>query len=83
MQSEYRSPEYGTLQTLVNKLFADETHVSQIDLIVRAEALDLCEDLREVCARVPAGTYTRRRLCDQLNSTLVAHGWGSRYGTVE
>lgn len=83
MASGYRSPEYGTLQNLVDKLFKDNTHVTQVDLVIRAESLDLCDDLREICNRVPAGTYARRRLCDQLNSSLVAHGWGSVYGTVE
>ena len=50
---------------------------------MRAEILDLCADLMEVVASLPPRTYTRQRLCDQLNSCLVARGWGNVYGTVE
>ena len=32
---------------------------------------------------MPSGTYTRARLCDQMNSIVTAHGWGLTYGTVE
>ena len=43
---------------------------------------DLGEDLIEVVNLLPAGTYRRARLCDQLNSIITAHGWGYVYGTV-
>ena len=32
---------------------------------------------------LPPGSYTRLRLCDQLNSIITAHGWAHVYGTVE
>ena len=57
--------------------------VSRLDVELRAEILDLCADLMEVVASLPPRTYTRQRLCDQLNSCLVARGWGTAYGTVE
>ena len=51
-------------------------------MVVRAEMDDLGEDLIEVVNLLPAGTYRRARLCDQLNSIITAHGWGYVYGTV-
>jgi len=83
MTGGFVSDEYGTLQRLIDSLFNGRRHVTQINLLVQAESVDLCEDLMEICHLVPAGTYSRRRLCDQLNSSLVGHGWGSLYGTVE
>lgn len=56
--------------------------VRRLDVVIAAEAADLPEDLREVVDLLPPGNYTRRRLCDQLNSALVGHGWGQVYGTV-
>ena len=50
---------------------------------MQAEILDLPADLMEIVALLPPGIYERSRLCDQLNSSLAAHGWGSLYGTVE
>ena len=50
---------------------------------MRAEAYDLCDDLAEVVDLLPSGSFTRVRLCDQLNSILVGHGWAGVYGTVE
>lgn len=43
---------------------------------------DLPADLLEVVDLLPAGTYSRSRMCDQLNSIITAHGWGYVYGTV-
>ena len=57
--------------------------VDKIDVLVRAEAYDLCDDLAEVIELLPSGRFTRVRLCDQLNSILVGHGWAGVYGTVE
>ena len=37
----------------------------------------------EVVGLLPAGSYKRARLCDQLNSIITAHGWAFLYGTVE
>lgn len=83
MTSLYKSEEYGTLQRLVDSLYRNAKTVTQIELIVQAEAVDLCADLQEICTLVPPGRYSRQRLCDQLNSSLSGHGWGFRYGTVE
>ena len=56
--------------------------VRRLDVVIAAEAADLPADLREVVELLPPGNYTRRRLCDQLNSALAGHGWGQVYGTV-
>ena len=78
--------EYGELQQLVEALYREvgpSGSVSRIDVIMRAEIDDLSDDLREVIELLPAGSYKRGRLCDQLNSIITAHGWGLVYGTVE
>lgn len=79
------SDEYGELQRLVDALYAvnPSRAVSRMDVIVRAEVDDLGEDLMEVVELLPGGSYKRRRLCDQLNSIITAHGWAYLYGTVE
>ena len=84
---EMRSDDYGELQRLVDSLFvpgiSSAATVSRLDVEMRAEILDLASDLLEVVAALPPRSYTRQRLCDQLNSCLVARGWGNVYGTVE
>jgi hypothetical protein len=77
--------EYGELQRLVEDLFEDNPSraVQRMDVLVRAEVNDLSPDLMEVVELLPAGTYKRYRLCDQLNSIITAHGWAYLYGTVE
>ncbi len=84
---DVRSEDYGELQRLVDSLFApgvsSAATVSRLDVELRAEILDLSGDLMEVVGALPPRTYTRQRLCDQLNSCLVARGWGTVYGTVE
>lgn len=80
-----RSEDYGVLQTLVDRLFptqAVET-VRRMDVLVLAEASDLPEDLLEIVNLLPSGDYSRRALCDQLNSSIAGHAWGQVYGTVE
>ena len=71
------------LQRFVDGLFAETTSVSRLDVVVRAEALDLPVDLVAIVTLLPPGTYTRKPLVDQLNSAIVAHGWSRAYGTVE
>ena len=84
---DIRSEDHGELQRLVNAVFApgvsSRATCSKLDVVARAEIFDLCDDLSEVVEALPSRTYTRQRLCDQLNSILVAHGWASAYGTVE
>ena len=77
------SDEYGVLQEIVDESFASGEKVTRLDLIMRAQMFDVGDDLMEVVELLPAGTYSRGRLCDQLNSIITAHGWGYVYGTVE
>lgn len=79
----FQSEAFGELQRLVDSIFLGKTAVDRLDLVVQAEILDLDPDLLEIVSLVPPGIYERQRLCDQLNSALAAHGWGSAYGTVE
>ncbi len=80
---QFQSGAFGELQRLVDSIFLGKTAVDRLDLVVQAEILDLDPDLLEIVSLVPPGIYERQRLCDQLNSALAAHGWGSAYGTVE
>ena len=79
----FQAEEFGDLQRLVDGMFIGRETVDRLDLVVQAEVLDLADDLMEIVTLLPPGTYDRQRLCDQLNSALAAHGWGSTYGTVE
>lgn len=80
-----RSAEYGELQRLVDEIYrvSPSKSVSKVDVVVEAEVLDLDEELMEVMDLIPAGSYRRSRLCDQINSIVTAHGWAFVYGTVE
>lgn len=80
------SPHYGALQSIVDELFEGRPHdfeVRRLDVILASEAGDLPADLHEVVVLLPAGLYTRQRLCDQMNSIIGGHAWGQIYGTVE
>lgn len=79
------SSEFGELQHLVDDLYRESPSgaVRRVDVLVRAEVNDLSDELMEVVELLPAGTYKRRRLADQLNSIVTAHGWAYLYGTVE
>lgn len=76
---------HGELQRLVDALFAANPSgaVPRLDVVVLAEAFDLCDDLADAVEHLPAGSYGRQRLCDQLNSIITARGLGFVYGTVE
>lgn len=78
------SSEFGELQALVDEVYREAVSdtVRRVDVLVRAEVDDLSEDLMEVVNLLPAGSYKRDRLCDQLNSIITAHGWAYLYGTV-
>lgn len=84
---DVRSEDFGELQRLVDSVFppgvSSAATASRLDVELRAEVLDLTGELLEVVAALPPRTYTRQRLCDQLNSILTARGWGNVYGTVE
>ena len=85
--TDIRAEDYGELQRVVDAVFApgisSRATASKLDVVARAEIFDLCDDLAEVVEALPSRTYTRQRLCDQLNSILIGHGWASVYGTVE
>jgi hypothetical protein len=71
------------LQRYVDSLFRGTKRVTRLDAVVRAEAIDLPDDLLGIVELLPPGSYTRQRLCDQLNSALKGHGWTGMYGTVD
>jgi hypothetical protein len=72
------------LQRFLDNLFRHTPRVSRLDVILRAQTLDLDDDLFPLIENLPSGTaYTRQRLADQLNSAIVGHGYTRRYGTVE
>jgi hypothetical protein len=72
------------LQRFLDNLFRDATRVSRLDVILRAQTLDLDADLMPLFENLPnVSGYTRQRLADQLNSAIVGHGWSRRYGTVD
>ena len=77
-----KSPHYGALQALVDDVFRYDEEARRMDVIMAAESSDLPDDLREVVRILPPGTYTRERLCAQLNSIISGHAWGQVYGTV-
>ena len=80
------SESFGALQTVVDDLFEDKPRtfeVRRLDVVVAAESGDLPDDLQEIVSLLPPGSYTRERLCDQLNSAIGGHAWGQVYGTVE
>ncbi|MBR0404699.1 MAG: hypothetical protein IJI68_05800 [Eggerthellaceae bacterium] len=80
------SPDYGALQHIVDELFEDKPAdhvVRRLDVVLAAESGDLPDDLQEVANLLPPGSYTRTRLCDQLNSIIGGHAWGQVYGTVD
>jgi hypothetical protein len=72
------------LQRFLDNLFRENKRVSRLEVIVRAETLDLGSELMPIIENLPSGSaYTRTRLADQLNSAIVGHGWSRRYGTVD
>ncbi|MBO4365508.1 MAG: hypothetical protein J5804_04360 [Eggerthellaceae bacterium] len=78
-----RSEDYGVLQRVVDTLFKDVEFVRRLDVVILAESFDLPSDLMEIVELLPSGSYSRRTLCDQLNSSITGHAWGQVYGTVE
>lgn len=75
--------ELSDMQRLVEALFRDSQTATRLDAVIRAEALDMPDDVRAMVALLPPGRYHRARLCDQLNSAVTAHGYGGILGTVE
>ena len=83
MAGPVRSPHYGELQEIVDKLCRDAKTATALQAFVLAESYDLPDDLLECLELMPPGTYTRQRFCGQLNSIINGHAWGLVYGTVE
>lgn len=81
-QNWEQAPEHGDLQRLIDALFATEKRANRLDALILAQAHDLSDDLIEVVSLLPPMSMTRPQFCDQINSTLAAHGWGRRYGIV-
>ncbi len=71
------------LQRFIDSLYRDTKRVSRLDAILRAEALDLPDDLVGIVNLLPPGAFPRQRMCNQLNSALKGHGWNGRFGTVD
>lgn len=78
-----RSEDYGALQRVVDALFKEKEFVSRLDVIILAESFDLPLDLIEIVELLPSGSYSRKSLCVQLNSSISGHAWGQVYGTVD
>ena len=78
-----KSSEYGILQHMTDALFVQAETIRRLDAVILAESYDLPADLLEVIGLLPPGLYTRQKFCDQVNSSIVGHGWGFVYGTVE
>ena len=73
-----RSEHYGQLQRVVDSVFADGgKFVRRLDVVVAAESFDLPDDLDEIIALLPPGTYTRQRLCDQLPGARCTVPWNN------
>jgi len=71
------------LQRLVNRAFAGSSMVDRLEVVLLAESLDLPYRVRAIVTLLPPGRYSRQQLCDQLNSAITAHGYGTTLGTVE
>ena len=81
-----RSPHYGALQDVVDSLYPDwgrrrSSAASTSSWLPRPPTFP--DDLAEIVNPLPPGSYTRQRLCDQLNSAIGGHAWGQVYGTVQ
>lgn len=75
--------ERELLQGLVDALYYERKVIDRLDVVLRAESSDLPEELLEIIALLPPGTYVRQALCDQFNSSMKGHGWTRRFGTVD
>ncbi|PKQ37059.1 MAG: hypothetical protein CVT59_09740 [Actinobacteria bacterium HGW-Actinobacteria-1] len=82
MSRMHSTEDHAALQRLIDTLFAERRRVPRLEFIVRAELADIAGDVLDVVTLLPPGTYSRDRLCDQLNSAITAHGWGRSLGTV-
>jgi hypothetical protein len=79
----HSSEDHAALTRVIDALYAAQHSVVRLDVIIRAELADVGEDLLGIVNLLPPGTYSRQRLCDQLNSAITAHGWGRSLGTFD
>ncbi len=82
MAKQEKSPDYGVLQEFIESLYSSDDAQARLDIVLQAEAYGLNDDLLEIITLLPPGTYTREKVCSQLNSSLSSHGWGYYYGAV-
>lgn len=82
MAKQEKSPDYGVLQEFIESLYSNDDAQTRLDIVLQAEAYGLNDDLLEIITLLPPGTYTREKVCSQLNSSLSSHGWGYYYGAV-
>jgi hypothetical protein len=68
---------------LIEAVFRDSRVVTRLDVVIRADALDVSPRIREIVDLLPPARYTRPKLCDQLNSAITGHGWARDLGTVD
>jgi len=71
------------MQRMIDALFRERRFVSRLDIVIRAESVDLPDDALGLVNLLPPGRYTRQKLCDQLNSAIVGHGWSRQFGTFD
>lgn len=63
--------------------FRETPTVTRLDALVRAETFDLPTEAMDIIGNLPPGRYDRQRLCDQLNSAIIARGLSQSLGTHE
>lgn len=69
------------IQRWLDALYRREASATQLDAVIMAQSFDLPADAMDVITALPPGRYTRRELCDQLNSAIVARGLSEQLGT--
>ncbi|MDA3936303.1 MAG: hypothetical protein PF636_05490 [Actinomycetota bacterium] len=69
------------IQRMLESLYRHTSVVVRLDVILRAEEMDLPQEALHIVALLPPGRYTRSRLCDQMNSAIVAQGLNRLLGT--
>lgn len=79
------SSDYGIMQEVVDYLYQDKgifDTVRKLDVELAAEIFDLPDELLDVVRMLPTGSFTRRQLCDQVNSALNGRVLGQVFGSV-
>jgi hypothetical protein len=69
------------IQRWLDALFRTGRTATRLDAVLTAEIFDLPVAAIEIVDGLPPGRYTRARLCDQLNSAIVARGLSRELGT--